>query len=255
MLEKMLAKKAVSSKTWKRRKGNLGEEAELGGKDVEQEERQNGGKLSVTSGVTRTAGSQTPQMEAGLVSAEANYRQKPMEMSAKSEAEEKVLPMEEAVDCSQENEGIKEVTVVKDVQSTGMEGGYVMCEIGGEQQPVSVKAPPQKRRVVIRVESTEAQDYVSGQQGFEELGQEVEELSFVPSAGSEPQWALHSCDDQCREECFKFSQLAAIVTEEGGAAHTINVCKQYHAICWWQIQVPGKGTQRVGASRCRSATG
>ena len=37
---------------------------------------------------------------------------------------------------------------MKDVQSTVMEGGYVMCE-----QPVSVKAPPQKRMVVIRAES------------------------------------------------------------------------------------------------------
>ena len=49
-------------------------------------------------------------------------------MPTTSEADEKVLPMEEAVVCSQENEGIKEVTVVKDVQSNEMEGGYVMCE-------------------------------------------------------------------------------------------------------------------------------
>ena len=55
-------------------------------------------------------------MEAGLLSAEANNRritknatvagknfvQKSMEVSTKSEAEEKVLPTEEAVDCSQE---------------------------------------------------------------------------------------------------------------------------------------------------------
>ena len=32
-----------------------------------------------------------------------------------------------------------------------------MCEIGGEQ-PVRVKAPPQKRRAVIRVESAETQE-------------------------------------------------------------------------------------------------
>ena len=44
MLEKMQVKKAASSKTLKRRTGNLGEEAEPGGKDVEQEERQNGGR-------------------------------------------------------------------------------------------------------------------------------------------------------------------------------------------------------------------
>ena len=64
------------------------------------------------------------------------------------------------------------------------------------------------------------------QQGLEELGQEeIEALSFVPSAVSEPQWALQMCDNKCREEGFEFFQLAAIVTEEG-AAHTINLCKQ-----------------------------
>ena len=51
----------------------------------------------------------------------------------------------------------------------------------GEQQPVRAKAPPQKRRAVIRVESAETQDFVSEQQGLEELGQEeIEDLSFCP---------------------------------------------------------------------------
>ena len=125
-----------------------------------------------------------------------DFAQKAMEMPAKSEAEEKVLPMEEGVDCSQARKGIEEVTAVKDVQSTEMEGGYVMCEhigeVGEEQQPVRGKAPPQKRTAVTRVESADTQDYLSGQQGLEELGQEeIEELSFVPSAVSEPQLALH----------------------------------------------------------------
>ena len=49
-----------------------------------------------------------------------------------------------------------------------------------------------KRRVVIRVESAETQDYVSGQQGFVDLCQEeAEELGLVSSAVSEPEWALH----------------------------------------------------------------
>ena len=62
-------------------------------------------------------------------------------------------------------------------------------KVEGEQQPVRVKAPPPKRRAVIRVESAETQDYVSGQQGFEDLGQEeAEELGSVPSAVSGPQW-------------------------------------------------------------------
>ena len=39
------------------------------------------------------------------------------------------------------------------------------------------------------------------------------------------------CDNQCSKESFKFYQLAAIVTGEGGAAHTINLCMQcYHVL-------------------------
>ena len=129
--------------------------------------------------------------------AEANYRQKAMEMPAKSEADGQVVQMEEAVDCSQVNKEIKEVIFMKDVQSTEMQGGYVMCEFGGEQQPVRVTASP----------------------GLQELGQEeIEELSFVPSAVGQPQWALHMCDNQCREEGFNFFHLVAIATKEGGTA-------------------------------------
>ena len=120
----------------------------------------------------------------------------------------------------------KKLPPVKMLKALKWKEVFVMCEIGAEQQLVRVKAPPQKRRAVIRVESVETQDYVSGQQGLEELGQEeTEELGFVPSAVSEPQWALHMCD-KCREESFTFFQLVTIVTEVGGAAHTINLCKQ-----------------------------
>ena len=153
----------------------------------------------------------------------------------------------------------------KDVQSTEMEGDYVMCEIGetGEQQPVRVKAPPQKRRAVIMwsqrkrrtsyrcskglknlVNQSITSEKESGDacgigrnarlrhgvgEGVGDLGQEeIEELSFVPSSVSEPQWALHMCDNKCVEEGFKFFQLAATVTEEGGTVHTTNVCILCH---------------------------
>ena len=42
---------------------------------------------------------------------------------------------------------------------------------------------------------------------------------------SEPRWALHMCDNKCRAKGFKFFEMAVIVTEEGSAAHTINLCK------------------------------
>ena len=99
----------------------------------------------------------------------------------------------------------------------------------------------------MRVESAETQDYVSGLQGLEELGPaEIEELSFVPSAVSEPRWVLHMCDNKCNHEGFRFYQLAAVVTEGGGAAHTINLCKQ----CYIERRQK-QGEQPVTAARWR----
>ena len=62
---------------------------------------------------------------------------------------------------------IEEVTAVKAARSTEMEGGLVrrehIGEVGEEHRPLRIKAPPQKTRVVIRVESAKTQDYVTGQ--------------------------------------------------------------------------------------------
>ena len=89
----------------------------------------------------------------------------------------------------------------------------------------SKSAATEKTRAVIRVESAETQDYIPEPQGLEETdAEEVEELSFIPSAVSEPRWDV--CENECIQEGFKFCQLVAIVVEEGGAAHTINLCKQ-----------------------------
>ena len=57
------------------------------------------------------------------------------------------------------------------------------------------------------------------------IRKKAEELGFVTSAVGEPLAALHICDNKCSEQGFKFFQLAAVVTEEGGAVHTINLCK------------------------------
>ena len=54
----------------------------------------------------------------------------------------------------------------------------------------------------------------------------MEGLSFVPSAVSEPRWALQKCDNKCRAQCFKLLEVAAIVSHEGVAAHTMNLCKK-----------------------------
>ena len=61
-------------------------------------------------------------------------------LPAIKEVSEEVLPMEK------KSRKFEEVAAGKDVTSTEAEGCFVMCEIGGEQQPVRSKAPPQKRR-------------------------------------------------------------------------------------------------------------
>ena len=52
-----------------------------------------------------------------------------------------------------------------------------------------------------------------------EDGKNMEELSFVLSAVSEPCEALHMWDNRCRARGFKFLEIPVIVSEEGGAAH------------------------------------
>ena len=68
--------------------------------------------------------------------------------------------------------GTEETIVVGDGENSGMEEEFVVCEhieeIEEEQSPLQAKAPPQKSRAVIRVESSETQDYVSEPQGLEE---------------------------------------------------------------------------------------
>ena len=57
------------------------------------------------------------------------------------------------------------------ITTPSMEGEFVGCErnqvIGTGQSPARIKAPPQRRRALIHVESTETQDYVSEQEGLE----------------------------------------------------------------------------------------
>ena len=82
---------------------------------------------------------------------------------------------------------------------------------------------------MIRAETAETQDSVSEQEELDEIDvEDMDELSFIPGAVSEPRGALYMHDNKCSKEGFKFYQLAAIVIEGGGAAHTINLCKQSH---------------------------
>ena len=67
-----------------------------------------------------------------------------------------------------------------------------------------IKSP---KRKVIRVESEETQDYVREAKSTDQ--EEVEELSFVPSAISVPQKMIFRCDNQCSEKTLSFWQLAS----------------------------------------------
>ena len=126
------------------------------------------------------------------------------------------------------------------------DGGFVVCEVE-EQQAVRVEAQPQKRRAVIRVESEETQDYVMERRSCGYPSQEeVEEIGCVPSVVSEPLWALYLCDNECSEQGFKYFQLVAIVSEEGGAVRTVNLCKQ----CCNERRVQ-QGKQPVKAAQWR----
>ena len=130
-----------------------------------------------------------------------------------------------------------------------MEGDFLQSEVEPhpkdteKKHPLSqAKASPQERRAAMRVESAEAEDFVSALQWIEE---EMEEPSFIPSAVSEPRWALHMCADKCREEGFELFQIAAIVTE-GEAVRTI---------IWWKqcykVRRLKQGEREVTASKWR----
>ena len=68
-----------------------------------------------------------------------------------------------------------------------------------------IKSP---KRKFIRVESEETQDYVREAQSTEQ--EEVEELSFVPTAVSVLQKMMFRCDNQCSEKTLRFWHLASV---------------------------------------------
>ena len=102
--------------------------------------------------------------------------------------------------------------------SSEIEGDFLQCEVEGrptnveeEQRSLSkVKASLQKRRAVIRVESGETQDHVSAPR----LTNRMEQRMEAEKRGINRGVMRHP-------EC-NFYQIAAIVAEDGGAAHTIN---------------------------------
>ena len=80
----------------------------------------------------------------------------------------------------------------------------------------------QKRRAVVRRESAETQDYTNKPLMKSE---NLEELAYATSATDEPRWDIHMCDNRCRDKDILFQKLAAVVTDEGGSPHTMNLCR------------------------------
>ena len=117
---------------------------------MERERQKLGAQGEVTSAAS---GSRIRKMEAQRWSSDA--------APAIKEVNPEVSPKKE------KSKQLEEVATRKDAPSIEAKGGFVMCDIEGEQRPVRVKAPPQKRTAVIRVEPAETQDDVPGQQGFE----------------------------------------------------------------------------------------
>ena len=74
---------------------------------------------------------------------------------------------------------------------------------------------------MIRVESEGTQDDVRERRTQEEAN----EIGFVLSALSEPRGAVHWCDTRCSAKSLRYTQIASMVTEEGGEARTINLCR------------------------------
>ena len=135
-------------------------------------------KVTAKGGVTRivVSGSRTSELAAELFSAHVDDQRvtkdatvagsectrKAMEVSTRNGAEGEFLSVDEDVRRNQESKGTEETTFVSQLRDGGR-----TCRVRTYCR-TQAKAPPQKRRAVIHVESAETQDYVSEPQRLEE---------------------------------------------------------------------------------------
>ena len=78
---------------------------------------------------------------------------------------------------------------------------------------------PKRRSVPRRLEG-----HVPCQDVAFDGSKSLEERGLIPKAVGEPLRAKHMCDGKSNEIGFKFYDLTATVTKEGGTPHTINLC-------------------------------
>ena len=131
-------------------------------------------KVTAKGDITRTvvSGSRICEVESELLSADVDGRRVPkdaavagsectwkaMEVSTQNGTEGISSSVDEEVSRNQESKQRNGgTTSVGDDHNSWMEREFVVCEhveeIGKEQSPARVEAPPQKRRAAIRVES------------------------------------------------------------------------------------------------------
>ena len=89
-----------------------------------------------------------------------------------------------------------------------------------QEESFEIQSP---KRKVIRVESEETLDYMRETLAISQG--EAEEVGFVPSALREPRGPIYWCDNRCSEKAVRYWQVASMVVEEGGEAHTIKLCQ------------------------------
>ena len=93
----------------------------------------------------------------------------------------------------------------------------------GKSKIIQVKVACQVRKVK-KIKSPETQDHVGEAKSTDQ--EEVQELSFVPSAISVPQKMIFRCDNHCSEKTLSFWQLASVVINEGEESYTTNLCQK-----------------------------
>ena len=96
-------------------------------------------------------------------------------------------------------------------------------EVDGEMQQEESAEIHSPKRKVIRAESEETQDYVRETLAISQ--EEAQEIAFG-SALSEPRGPIYFCDNRCSAKAVRYWQFASVVVEEGGDAHTVNLCQQ-----------------------------
>ena len=77
---------------------------------------------------------------------------------------------------------------------------------------------------VIRVESEETQDYVRDL--FSVSREEVEEISFVPSALIISRGPMFWCDNRCSDKALRFWQFGLVFVDDVKESCTVNLCQQ-----------------------------